>query len=146
MGSICITCATRLFNPCLPVCKSCYVNDRFLTSRFTPQIINVIKTNNRDLVCLYATLLYSYLNIIKIIVALFLLLQWRLVIQQISLHKSIKFGGSGGHSKCNCSHDRANFHQSRSWRIVWNFQHCRYVCKICESGDIVCVSVRIFIL
>ena len=29
-----------------------------------------------------------------------------------------KFTGSGGHGKCNCAQDRANFHRSRAWQIV----------------------------
>ena len=29
-----------------------------------------------------------------------------------------KLHGSGGHSKCNCLHDRINFHRSQAWHIV----------------------------
>ena len=32
-----------------------------------------------------------------------------------------KFHGSGGHSKCNCLQDQANFHRSWAWQIVHIF-------------------------
>ena len=35
-----------------------------------------------------------------------------------------KFHGSGGHSKCNCLQDRANFHRSQAWQIVRIFRQC----------------------
>ena len=40
-----------------------------------------------------------------------------------------KFQGSGGHSKCNYSQDRANFHRSRAWQIVLNFNTEFYIAR-----------------